>query len=614
MGKFTTVCILASLCFYTASAQQTFNKIVSGNYKENLNDLVATKDGGYVLTGETRSSAAAYSKTFVTKLDINGDFVWGRIFGTAEQDIPGSIVTTSDGGYAIAGCGTGAMTLLKLDAGGSFQWSKSYNSEEVSGAHALIQTLDGGYALGGYMQTKDRTIAGYLVKTDAAGKTQWSRRIMGFGTAPAIQSLVQTKDGGYVCVLNGKNKNDYSDVYVVKIDKNGNSVWSRSVGGESTDFPHAVITTKDEGFAILGTSHSFNNLNNADMYLVKIDKDADLLWSRVIGDTSGSESGYDLLELADGSLIAAGRSSTLGVGYDDVYMAKVDAVGNLIYTKTLGTEKADIASAIALKTDGSFVVGGYADFYSGTASYEMMLLKFDINSGICSSTGSGGSSSSAKSPFLVQSTKVTDATTKTGTGPVYIGAAGFVNTICSETLPVRLTSFTAIKLDNGNQLSWTATEETNTASYGIERSTDGIHFNSIGTVMAANNGAIQNRYGFTDATPVHAVNYYRLRITSIDGHIQYSDVVQVNNSGKLTIRLFTNPVRTNIPLEFNTEKDEVVQLTITGTDGRVYYHSKLAVQAGVAIYNIPASALAAGLYFIKVNTATGPTNIRFIKQ
>ena len=309
-----------------------------------------------------------------------------------------------------------------------------------------------------------------------------------------------------------------------------------------------------------------------------------------------------------------GQTSAFGEGYDDAYIAKIDLNGNLIYTKTVGTEKADIAKAIAGRPDGSFAVGGYTDFYSLTNNYEMMLLKFDSNAGICGLTGSGGAIRDAGAVLYTQTVKILNATTTTGSGRVLVSSGGLVTTVCSETLPVKIISFSAEKSNTANIILWTTAEEINTSSYTIERSNDGFHFTSIGAANAKENNASTNVYSFTDIHPAKAVNYYRLKIMNKDGHAEYSVIRNVNNSPKLSVHLYTNPVHQNIPLEFSADKEEQVQIKITGMDGRLYSNMQTKISSGASIKNIAATTMSAGMYFIKIKSAFDELNIRFVKE
>ena len=71
--------------------------------------------------------------------------------------------------------------------------------------------------MGGYTQTYSKGSSGYFVKTDALGNVQWSKRILDYSFYSSVQSMIQTKDSGYVCVLNAPNLNAYHDVFIVKL-------------------------------------------------------------------------------------------------------------------------------------------------------------------------------------------------------------------------------------------------------------------------------------------------------------------------------------------------------------------------------------------------------------
>ena len=145
MRKIIYISTVLFFIFLQTQAQQTFKKTITGNFTEKANDLVATTDGGFVLVGETNITSGAKTDMFVTRVDINGDLVWGKTIGNNDYDYGDAIAATKDGGFAVAGSSLDAMSIAKLDAVGTVLWSKTYSAEKFNGAHAVIQTLDGGW-------------------------------------------------------------------------------------------------------------------------------------------------------------------------------------------------------------------------------------------------------------------------------------------------------------------------------------------------------------------------------------------------------------------------------------------------------------------------------------
>jgi len=150
---------------------------ITGEVRDNAYSLVATSDGGYALTGDTSPHILGSPRdVWLVKIDAYGNMEWNRTYGGESYEDAYSLVATSDGGFAIAGCtrsfgaGFEDFWLIKTDEYGNMEWNRTYGGEEWERARSLIETSDGGFALAGY--TDSFGAEGYdfwLVKTDESG-------------------------------------------------------------------------------------------------------------------------------------------------------------------------------------------------------------------------------------------------------------------------------------------------------------------------------------------------------------------------------------------------------------------------------------------------------------
>jgi hypothetical protein len=212
------------------SPSPSFCKAIGGKKLEAGVSLIQTSDGGYAITGLTKSFSAGGHDVYVVKLDATGNLQWTKTIGGPESEEGNSLIQTSDGGYAITGFtksfGKGELDvyLVKLDAKGNLQWTKTIGGKKDDVGTSLIQTSDGGYAIAGSTRSFG---AGewdvYLVKLDAKGNLQWTKTIGG-GAWDVGTSLIQTSDGGYAIAGSTRSFGAGEwDIYVVKLDKNGNA-------------------------------------------------------------------------------------------------------------------------------------------------------------------------------------------------------------------------------------------------------------------------------------------------------------------------------------------------------------------------------------------------------
>ena len=163
-------------------------------------------------------------------------------------------------------------------------WSRTFGGGNNEQCYSIIHTADGGYALAGYTESYGAgSYDMWLVKTDADGESLWSRT---FGGArnDRCYSIIQTADGGFALAGGTLSfgAGDY-DMWLVKTDSDGDSLWSRTFGGRNTDWCFSMIQTADGGYLLAGYTYSFDAVRS-DMWLVKTDADGDFLWSRTLGE------------------------------------------------------------------------------------------------------------------------------------------------------------------------------------------------------------------------------------------------------------------------------------------------------------------------------------------
>jgi len=306
-----------------------------------------------------------------------------KAIGGENDDRGKSLIQTSDGGYVIAGytisfgAGEGDVYVVKLDAHGNLQWTKTIGGPEIEEGNSLIQTSDGGYAIGGYTESFG---AGrwdvYVVKLDANGNLQWTTTIGG-KKEDAGTSLIQTSDGGYA--IAGYTKSFGAgewDVYVVKLDANGNLQWTRTIGGTKDDLGYFLIQTSDGGYAITGSTQSFIP-GGGDVYIVKLDAHGNLQWTKTIGGP-GDEAGFSLIQTSDGGYAITGYTTSFGAGGYDVYVVKLDANGNLQWTKTIGGKKEDLGLSLIQTSDGGYAIAGYTKSF-GAGEWDVYVVKLNAN-------------------------------------------------------------------------------------------------------------------------------------------------------------------------------------------------------------------------------------------
>jgi len=295
-------------------------------------------------------------------VSVNAASMWSRTYGGTGGEKAYSLVSTSDGGYAIAGIWNysyysdwfisyfwGDFWLVKIDEFGDMKWNKTYGGQGYDMAYSLVATSDGGYAIAGAWNYTIDLVFGtvnadcWLVKTDSLGNMQWNHT---YGEGFAY-SLVATSDGGYAIagITNG-------DFWLLKTDAFGNMEWNRTYGGTGDDIANSLMATSDGGYAIAGATDYFGS---NDSWLVKTDSLGNMQWNHTYGGI-GSDWANSLIAAPEGGYIMAG-SFTNSFGMGEYWLVKTDESGNMQWNKTYGGFGQEACSVVATPDGGYAIVG-----------------------------------------------------------------------------------------------------------------------------------------------------------------------------------------------------------------------------------------------------------------
>ena len=344
-----------------------------------------TEDGGYIIVGSTESYGYGDSDVYLIKTDMNGDTIWTSTYGSSNLDQGNSVQQTLDGGYIIAGLFNfvsgfgGDVYLIKTNSVGDTIWTRTYGGSEDDQGWSVKQTLDGGYIIAGLTQSFGAIYGDvYLIKTNSNGDTLWTKTYGG-PNHDAGMDVKQTLDGGYI-VIGTTNPAPIpvflDDIYVLKTDSSGDSLWTQTYGGEFSDSGGYIQQTQDGGYIIVGNlgSAPFPNCLY-DVYLIKINADGDTIWTRTYGGNDW-DGGKSVQQTVDGGFIIAGYTISFGSGGSDAYIIKTDANGDSVWTLTLGGVEDDIGNSIKQTEDDRYIIAGTTYSY-GAGLGDVWLIRLD---------------------------------------------------------------------------------------------------------------------------------------------------------------------------------------------------------------------------------------------
>ena len=308
--------------------------------------IIPSSEGGYVMVGESNSDTTTVPYRFydawAVKLDKNGDTLWQKKLGGSGDDIANAVTATPAGSYVMAGStissdgdvgghnGGDDVWIVKLNENGNIIWQKTYGGAQVESANAIVSTSDGGFIVAGHTTSNDGDVSGnhgsglnqvdaLIIKLDKDGNKQWLKCLGGSGQDYGA-SIATSLDGGYVMAgytlsndgdVTG-NHGDY-DVWVLKLSSNGDLLWQKALGGSGEDIASAITPVQD-GYVIAARTASNDgnvtgNHGAEDAWIIKIDATGNLVWQKTYGGSKG-DGGRSIITTSFGNYIMAGYTSS----------------------------------------------------------------------------------------------------------------------------------------------------------------------------------------------------------------------------------------------------------------------------------------------------------------
>jgi len=429
---------LAMLCILNVTnAQITFQKGYGGTQLDEAKSIQQTYDHGYIIAGNTYSFGQGVWDAYLIKTDSTGSILWTKTFGDVYENYIYAVTQAVDSGIVAVGytqnIGTNSrdIYLIKTNASGTLLWSKIIGWNGNDEGHSVKQTSDGGYIICG-LANENGGVGACLVKTDNNGDVTWAKKyddITSNGYVEFGSSAEQTSDGGYI--MAGQSENSFcaggSDMYLTKTDANGNIVWNKLYGGIDHDFAYSVKQTMDGGYIMAGYTLSYG-AGNEDVSLVKTDSFGDTLWCKTYGGSLRDYS-YSVSQTTDGGYILSGYTETFGAGGNDFYLIKVNAGGNLQWTKTFGGNSDERAFDVRQTSDVGYIVAGLTDGF-GLNATSFYVVKTDSmgNSG-CNQGNAITSIGSCPFTIGIPTTAAITGGTYSNT-PTLISSGGSDTTLC----------------------------------------------------------------------------------------------------------------------------------------------------------------------------------------
>jgi len=245
-------------------------------------------------------------------------------------------------------------------------WYKYMGKSGYDKGNSVIRARDGGFVVTGTSSGYNDDV--FLMKTDSTGDTLWMHTYGGDGS-DAGNCVIQTADGGYAIVghiwasVSGDSDSS-SQIYLIKTDASGNAVWEKIYGDDRHDYGYSVIQTADGGYLVAGD-------RNYRVYLLKTNARGDSVWAHTYGGELYGEA-LCVIPALDGGYIVAGR---LGGEGTDAYLLKIDNNGNVLWDTTYVGSGSSAFYGASPSNDGGYILTGYTYVNYG----DVYLVKIDLS-------------------------------------------------------------------------------------------------------------------------------------------------------------------------------------------------------------------------------------------
>ena len=334
--------LLASFGF--AQVAIVWEKTYGGTQNDNGSDIIKTPSGGLMFSGSTSSSDGDVSANnggldyWVAGLFNNQQIAWEKNLGGSGIDIGRSALFNANGHLIVAG----SSNSINGDVGGNFGGNDLWIADLEFVANTPI--LD-----------SERTIGGSM--------------------AEAFGDMLATSDGGYL-IIGGTNSNDVDvsgnngdyDNWVVKLNATLGIEWQKCIGGSQYEIAYSVTESHDGGYLISGIPNSMDSgiVNHGDMdgLITKLDSTGNIVWVKNYGG-SDFDSFADLLGTSDGGYVLVGSSKSSdgdvseNKGDRDLWIVKINDSGDILWEHSYGGSLFDIGLSVIETIDGGYAIAGY---------------------------------------------------------------------------------------------------------------------------------------------------------------------------------------------------------------------------------------------------------------
>ncbi len=249
-------------------------KTYGGSNDDWANAVAVAENGDIIVAGVTYSFGAGGADVWVLRLDSEGNVKWQKTYGGSRSDGAFAVAVAENGDVIVAGYYHGDVWVLRLDGNGNVKWQKTYGGSDVDVARAVVVAPNGDVIVAGY--TKSFGAGSYdvwVLRLDENGNVKWQKTYGGSEGDGA--TAVAIAPNGDIIVAGGTYSFGTGDVWVLRLDKNGNIKWQKTYGGSDWDEANAVAVAENGDIIVAGYTFSFG-AGKSDAWVLRLPSDGNL--------------------------------------------------------------------------------------------------------------------------------------------------------------------------------------------------------------------------------------------------------------------------------------------------------------------------------------------------
>ena len=369
---------LLVLHIVSANAQILFERVVGSQLSGEGWEAFEDSSGNYMAMGYAQNPLTLDFDFHYVKFDSVGNVLWERFVGGPAIEQGWGAAVDGDryllvGVTSSFGLGARDYYLVKTAPDGSVIWEKTYGGTADDAGRDVVVTADGGYAMIGSSASAGTAgnYDGWLVKTDSAGVQLWDMFYGGTGIEYPYR-LTLASDDGFILPMQSTSFGNGFEWYTVRTDSDGNVLWDRVYGTAGTDYAYEAAEGADSGVVVVGTI--VTAIDDAQLTVVKYDKDGNFLWAKHPSPNPGDRP-LGIKATSDGGFVITGYTSNFDRG-EQMLLLKIDADGDLQWTRDFGGAGNEVAQHIALTSDGGYLLTGLTDGFN-TPNMDLYVVKTD---------------------------------------------------------------------------------------------------------------------------------------------------------------------------------------------------------------------------------------------